>query len=246
MIIIVQHKVRDYDAWKSVFDEHQAVRTRYGATSHELYRGLEDPNDITVVNHFPSKEQAEASAAAFHRFLQRRVGGERLGLLLGGEVVDDRDVVGIFEPPVELMAGGAVPRAYGLVLVEDGLPSVVVTYLMLNDDDHDRLSSETGAPLLSRSARLPAIVCYVALLRAANALGGGNDWEEGAVTQRVPTSPNWSHLSAPNWVAGWLQTAISRVLRRARRARFTCKSMVDRTGLEPLTSAVQAHQPVRL
>jgi len=63
MIIIVQHKVRDYDTWKSVFDGHQAVRTRHGATGHELYRGLEDLNDITVVNHFPSKEQAEAFAA---------------------------------------------------------------------------------------------------------------------------------------------------------------------------------------
>jgi heme-degrading monooxygenase HmoA len=63
MIIIVQHKVRDYDAWKAVFDEHQAVRKQHGATGHELYRGLQDPNETTVVNHFPSKEQAEAFAA---------------------------------------------------------------------------------------------------------------------------------------------------------------------------------------
>jgi heme-degrading monooxygenase HmoA len=63
MVVIVQHKVRDFDAWKPVFDEHGAVRRRYGATGHEIYRGLEDPNDITVVNHFPSKEQAQAFAA---------------------------------------------------------------------------------------------------------------------------------------------------------------------------------------
>jgi len=63
MIIIVQHTVRDYDAWKAVFDEHEASRRRFGATGHELYRGLEDPNEVTVVNHFPSKEQAEAFAA---------------------------------------------------------------------------------------------------------------------------------------------------------------------------------------
>ena len=63
MILIVQHTVRDYDAWEPVFDEHQAVRTRHGATGHELYRGVDDPNEITVVNHFPSKEQAEAFAA---------------------------------------------------------------------------------------------------------------------------------------------------------------------------------------
>jgi len=63
MIVMVQHKVRDYDAWKSVFDEHQAVRTRHGATGHELYRSLEDPNEVTVINQFPSREQAEAFAA---------------------------------------------------------------------------------------------------------------------------------------------------------------------------------------
>jgi heme-degrading monooxygenase HmoA len=63
MIIIVQHKVRDYETWKPVFDEHGDVRRRHGATGHELYRGLEDPNEVTVVSHFPSREQAEAFAA---------------------------------------------------------------------------------------------------------------------------------------------------------------------------------------
>jgi heme-degrading monooxygenase HmoA len=63
MIAMVQHKVRDYDAWKLVFDEHGDVRRRHGATGHELYRGLDDPNEVTAVNHFPSREQAEAFAA---------------------------------------------------------------------------------------------------------------------------------------------------------------------------------------
>jgi len=63
MIVIVQHQVRDYDTWKAVFDEHEAIRRRHGATSHELYQGLEDRNQVTVVNRFPSKEQAEAFAA---------------------------------------------------------------------------------------------------------------------------------------------------------------------------------------
>jgi hypothetical protein len=63
MIIIVQHRVSDYDAWKSVFDEHEAVRRGHGATGHEVYRGLEDTNDLTIVNHFPTTEQAQAFAA---------------------------------------------------------------------------------------------------------------------------------------------------------------------------------------
>ena len=63
MDVIVQHKVRDYDAWKPVFDEHGEVRRRHGATGHQLYRGADDPNEITVISHFPSKEQADAFAS---------------------------------------------------------------------------------------------------------------------------------------------------------------------------------------
>ena len=62
MVLIVQHRVSDYEAWKTVFDEHEEVRRRHGATGHELYRGLDDPNEITVVNHFPSRAAAEAFA----------------------------------------------------------------------------------------------------------------------------------------------------------------------------------------
>jgi len=63
MIIMVQHTVRDYDAWKPLFDEHQAVRTRHGATGHVLYQSADDPNEVTVLNQFPSRAQAEAFAA---------------------------------------------------------------------------------------------------------------------------------------------------------------------------------------
>jgi heme-degrading monooxygenase HmoA len=63
MIIMVQHRVRDFDTWKPVFDEHGAVRRRHGATGHEIYRGIDDPNEITIVNRFPSKAQAQAFVA---------------------------------------------------------------------------------------------------------------------------------------------------------------------------------------
>jgi hypothetical protein len=63
MIVMVQHRVRDYGAWKPVFDEHGEVRRRYGATGHVIYRSLDDPNDVTVVNFFPSRQQAEALVA---------------------------------------------------------------------------------------------------------------------------------------------------------------------------------------
>jgi hypothetical protein len=63
MILMVQHKVRDFDVWKPLFDEHGVVRRKYGATGHEIFRAIEDPNDITIVNRFASVEQARAFAA---------------------------------------------------------------------------------------------------------------------------------------------------------------------------------------
>jgi heme-degrading monooxygenase HmoA len=63
MILIVQHKVRDFDAWKSVFEEHGDIRRKYGATGHELYQTIDDPNDVVILNTFASLDQARAFAA---------------------------------------------------------------------------------------------------------------------------------------------------------------------------------------
>jgi hypothetical protein len=63
MIIMVQHHVRDYDAWKKVFDKHRAIREKYGAIGHLVYRGADDGNAVTILNHFPSRERAESFAA---------------------------------------------------------------------------------------------------------------------------------------------------------------------------------------
>jgi len=63
MYVIVQHRVRDYDAWKPAFEEHGSVRQRHGATGHRLYRDLDDPNNVTVINEFPTREQSEAFAS---------------------------------------------------------------------------------------------------------------------------------------------------------------------------------------
>jgi heme-degrading monooxygenase HmoA len=62
MIILVQHHVRDYDAWKRVFDEHRSIREKYGADGHVVLRSADDGNAVTTLNHFPSRERAEAFA----------------------------------------------------------------------------------------------------------------------------------------------------------------------------------------
>ena len=49
-VMIIQHKIRDYDAWRPVYDAHQASRAGAGITNGRVYRKAEDPNDILVVH----------------------------------------------------------------------------------------------------------------------------------------------------------------------------------------------------
>jgi len=61
--VIVRHRVKDYDTWKPLFDEHGEVRRRYGATGHQIYRLSGDPNDLTIVNLFKDEEGARGFMA---------------------------------------------------------------------------------------------------------------------------------------------------------------------------------------
>ena len=47
--LVVQHHVRDYDAWKPVFDDHEEGRSRHGATGHTVLRGQEDECAASVL-----------------------------------------------------------------------------------------------------------------------------------------------------------------------------------------------------
>jgi quinol monooxygenase YgiN len=58
--LVVHHRVRDYDAWKPVFDEHEPVRRSHGEVEHRIYRDIHDPNCVVVHNDFPSEDAARA------------------------------------------------------------------------------------------------------------------------------------------------------------------------------------------
>jgi len=62
MELIIQHTVRDFDAWKPVFDEHETVRARYGCLGHTIYRGGEGGNEVTAITSWESRERAEEFA----------------------------------------------------------------------------------------------------------------------------------------------------------------------------------------
>jgi uncharacterized protein YndB with AHSA1/START domain len=58
--VIVQSHVADYDRWYPVFVEHGEVRRGHGATGHVVYRTVEDPNTLVIVNDFPTADGARA------------------------------------------------------------------------------------------------------------------------------------------------------------------------------------------
>jgi quinol monooxygenase YgiN len=60
VILVVHHRVADFDAWKQVFDEHEAVRRSHGEFEHRVYRDIHDPNRVIVHNDFPSEEAARS------------------------------------------------------------------------------------------------------------------------------------------------------------------------------------------
>ena len=61
--VIVQHRLRDYEAWKPRFDEHKAVREQHGGKGHRLYRPVGDPNNAIIVNEFATADGAKAFMA---------------------------------------------------------------------------------------------------------------------------------------------------------------------------------------
>ncbi len=56
--LVVHHMVRDFDAWKAVFDEHEGTRRSHGEIEHRVYRDIHQHNRVVVHNDFPSEEAA--------------------------------------------------------------------------------------------------------------------------------------------------------------------------------------------
>jgi quinol monooxygenase YgiN len=59
-VLVVRYKVRDFGAWRQIFDEQQPVRRDHGARRHWVYRPADDWNAVVVAAEFPSQLQGQA------------------------------------------------------------------------------------------------------------------------------------------------------------------------------------------
>ena len=61
---IVSHPVKDFDTWKTIFDQFEPIRQEAGELSAVVLRHADDPNMVTVINTWNS---IQAFQALFNR-----------------------------------------------------------------------------------------------------------------------------------------------------------------------------------
>ena len=60
--MLVQHHVKDFAAWKKVFDAALEMRKSNGEISAQVYRDSSDPNKVTTINKWNSLANAQKFA----------------------------------------------------------------------------------------------------------------------------------------------------------------------------------------
>jgi len=60
MILVMNQTVRNFEAWKAIFDSGEALRAKHGSTGHTIYRSDDAANDLTIQLRFPSRAAADA------------------------------------------------------------------------------------------------------------------------------------------------------------------------------------------
>lgn len=63
-ISIIRHRVRDYNAWRKVYDSVGEMQKSGGVTEESVYQSKDDPNDVLVLHMFNSVEEAERFIAS--------------------------------------------------------------------------------------------------------------------------------------------------------------------------------------
>ena len=57
--LMIQHHVKDFAAWKRVFDSFIELRTSNGELSDQVFHDASDPNSVTVIQKWKSVGQAQ-------------------------------------------------------------------------------------------------------------------------------------------------------------------------------------------
>jgi len=63
VLAVISHPVKDFAAWKVVYDSAEPVRQKAGVTGAEVFQDPTDPNKVVAIHRFPNLEAAQAFLA---------------------------------------------------------------------------------------------------------------------------------------------------------------------------------------
>jgi quinol monooxygenase YgiN len=56
--IVVHHKVKDYNQWKPIFDQHESFRRANGCKQTRLFQNPDNPNDLIILLEWDNLDNA--------------------------------------------------------------------------------------------------------------------------------------------------------------------------------------------
>ena len=62
--ILIRHKVRDFETWKTGYDAHQPKRIEAGLAEKYLLRGADDANEVIILFEAQDLNRAKAFVAS--------------------------------------------------------------------------------------------------------------------------------------------------------------------------------------
>jgi hypothetical protein len=62
--IMIRHRVKDYPAWRKIYDEFDETRKSLGTLDQAVYIKVDDPLDVTVTHDYADLETAKAFAGS--------------------------------------------------------------------------------------------------------------------------------------------------------------------------------------
>lgn len=58
-VMLIKHTVADYEKWKPAYDAHGSVRKEYGQTDLDLMRGVDNPNQLLIIEKITDVQKAK-------------------------------------------------------------------------------------------------------------------------------------------------------------------------------------------
>ena len=58
VLAVISHPVKDYAAWRVVYDSAEPLRQKAGVTGAEVFRDPANPNQLVILHRFPSLDAA--------------------------------------------------------------------------------------------------------------------------------------------------------------------------------------------